>query len=498
MKLFTIGDSLAQGFMSGAAARADLSFSTLIARALGLNPGSTKKNNIDYFYPAWQKGGLPANLENILRRINSRCGAGISVLELAKALKIINRIIDDSEDYYERGKGREDSKYPGLVPFFHNVSVWMLTVADAWLVKPETCLEAIHKQGFYSRADGLFAIADCSFYRTALKVLAPNLENNFSQLDWLQSHAEKEGIENLILWLGINNTMGTILSFEIHPTPNDPFNRPHLLTFAERCAGNWNLWHPGDFAAEYCELIERVDHIMKTYNTNKDWQVFIGTVPYLTIAPFIKGIGPEVRVDGKGAFYERYTYVFYDEDYARKKGCSLSIDQVLQIDDYVDEYNKAIRELINLKNREHENNNRQKPYHIVDICEAFNRMAWKRNKGKPPFVYPPYFKTIESPVNTKYYHTDTSGRIVQGGIFSLDGVHPSAVGQGLIAAEFMKVMEGAGVVFKNSLDWKKIFDSDTLYRKPITLMGELYRHEKLAHFFTKIVLKMARRIRAGE
>ena len=35
-KLITIGDSISQGFMSGGAARTDLSYSTLIAQSLGI------------------------------------------------------------------------------------------------------------------------------------------------------------------------------------------------------------------------------------------------------------------------------------------------------------------------------------------------------------------------------------------------------------------------------------------------------------------------------
>lgn len=35
LKLFTIGDSISQGFMSLAAARTDLSYSTIVAREMG-------------------------------------------------------------------------------------------------------------------------------------------------------------------------------------------------------------------------------------------------------------------------------------------------------------------------------------------------------------------------------------------------------------------------------------------------------------------------------
>ena len=39
MKLFTIGDSIPQGFMSGAAARTNLAYSTLVAGCMGLEDG---------------------------------------------------------------------------------------------------------------------------------------------------------------------------------------------------------------------------------------------------------------------------------------------------------------------------------------------------------------------------------------------------------------------------------------------------------------------------
>jgi len=47
LKLFTIGDSVSQGFMSAAAARTDLTYSTLIARSMGLELEN------EYRYPKW-------------------------------------------------------------------------------------------------------------------------------------------------------------------------------------------------------------------------------------------------------------------------------------------------------------------------------------------------------------------------------------------------------------------------------------------------------------
>lgn len=82
-------------------------------------------------------------------------------------------------------------------------------------------------------------------------------------------------------------------------------------------------------------------------------------------------------------------------------------------------------------------------------------MAYKRNNGQPTYDFPDYFDFIYPMVNTKYYHTDSEGRVRQGGLFTLDGVHPSAISQGLLAYEFLKVMNAAGVVMfmdKNAWD----------------------------------------------
>jgi len=101
MKLFTIGDSISQGFMSLAAARTELSYSTLIARCLGLTPGTD-----DYPIPVWGKGGLPVNIESLLRELQSRYGNNIfGPIEWAEALRTIGKFLDSVEEHYERGEG---------------------------------------------------------------------------------------------------------------------------------------------------------------------------------------------------------------------------------------------------------------------------------------------------------------------------------------------------------------------------------------------------------
>jgi len=484
IKLFTIGDSVAQGFMSGAAARTDLSFSTLIARKLNLT---------DYQYPVWEAGGLPLNMEDVLRALNKRYGSNISGLEWLTFLPTVNKVIDTSEEYYERGPGRANLPYPGKVNYFHNVAARGFDVTDSWKVTPEVAWNNIQNAVPQKSDDQFLAVADASLYRTALKVLNPALardaagrfKQNLSQLDWLKYHAQKEGVENVCLWLGGNNALGTIVDLQIRQTPGD--KSPITKTHDEKVANRWNLWHPTDFAVEFEEMLQRVHTIMSSQPEQTDWKVFLGNVPLVTIAPLAKGVGPTTHIPGKGTYYKYYTYVPFDEEFAVKTGRHLNLQQVLHIDDCIREYNIIINRLVTQFNQLAGGKPR---YFVVDIASALENMAWKRNDAQPTYEFPEYFKFVYPKVDTKYYHADKEGQLKQGGIFSLDGVHPSAIGQGLVATEFIKVMRAAGLTQLTPFtdpEWTQIFKSDTLYSRPISLMGEIYEHTDLAEFLVKAV-----------
>jgi hypothetical protein len=486
LKLFTIGDSISQGFMSLAAARTDLCYSTLIAQALGLKTGSRREHNADYFYPEWKENGLPVNLEKIMRALNKQYGVSINGFKWITVARRINEVLDKSEDYYERGEGKEDQPYFGCLDYFHNISVRGFDIADSWLVTPEICKKQIAMADKKSKNDGFLTGANSALLRTALKVLSPKLDKNFSQLDWLEHHSSTQGVDNLILWLGANNVLGTIFTLDIKQTPNNSTKRPYKYSHIKRKALCWNLWHPEDFEAEYKELLNRVDTIMEK-NKSRHWNVFIGTIPLVTIAPLAKGMGSPIHVPDRGIYYEHYTYFPFNEYFVHRAGRQLTAQQAIHIDNCIIAYNQTINALISQKNQLHLNRSGRSPYHVVDICKALNNMAWKRNNGQPPYQFPDFFNHINPQVDTKYYHADSEGRFCEGGIFSLDGIHPTAIGQGIIAHEFMKVMQSAGISFSNSLNWKAIFESDELYNSPISLMPAIYDTAHLAQHIVDFI-----------
>jgi len=108
----------------------------------------------------------------------------------------------------------------GRRQFYPNVSVAGFTVADAWLVTPRLCINRI--AGDPDANDGFFALPNRRFERTAHAVLNPSRDpafDDFSQLEWLRRHHQDgDGVENLFLWLGSNNALGTIVRMDVRST----------------------------------------------------------------------------------------------------------------------------------------------------------------------------------------------------------------------------------------------------------------------------------------
>lgn len=482
MKLFTIGDSISQGLMSLGVARTDLAYSTWIARTLGLDVGDAFSSPA-YRVPEFPAGGLLLNLEAVLRRLYQVFGADIAELEWLTFASEINTVLDAAEDYYERGEGAGPYR-DGSVPWFHNVSVYGCDVADAWLVTPKICREKIATTP--GDDDGVLSVPNASFYRTARRVLNPSLApefDRFSQIEWLRHHATGEGVDNLLLWLGPNNAVGSAITLHITETEDRPERRPVTLDFEGRTREKWNLWRPSDFCAEYGELLDRIDAIMRR-NTSSDWRVFIANTPHVTIVPVASGVGDPLP--GTPRYFPYYTYppLARSTRGIEAGGPHLTAAQAKHIDAMIDGCNEQLPVLLAAKNAGH----RKQRYHLVDICGGLDRLAYRRNGGEPTYELPPYFEgNIVPPMDTRYYDVDRSGRRRAGGIVSLDGVHPTAIGQGLLAHEFLRIMKGAGVPCAEplALPWPLIVASDTLYQRPIPIMSEIYEHESLAVLLLK-------------
>ena len=486
--------------MSGGAARTDLSYSTLIARSLGIQR--------DYRYPSWPLGGIPLNLEILLRHLSRYYGDDIwGPFEWTSAAIRISNFMDRLEDYYERGEGdfrRQDS---GAGAGYHNLASFGFTISDAWQVTPETCLNQLMPDGIERPSDDWFGLPSNAFYRSAMRILNPGgnvsftTNKNRSQLDWLRHYAEDDGVENLILWLGSNNALGTVLHMKIEEPPQ---SATEFAKLGHLDRASYNLWTEDLFKSDYKELLDRVLKIMNTSEHNakqSDWRIFVGTIPAVTIAPFAKGVGKVVPVKDpfkvlgdRAHYYEYYTYFVFNADDARSASVpTLDREDALRIDTRIAAFNKAIKKAVAEKNKELGD----KRICVVDINRAFLKLAFKRNSGHPTYRFPNNYQSEGIEVNTKYYRA-RDGRKTAGGVFSLDGVHPSAIGQGLLAHEFLTAMKNTGRQMVNGLDWARVRNSDDLYSRPLDLVQELFQHRQLARILVRAMRSETQDVDADE
>ncbi|MDZ7683313.1 MAG: hypothetical protein U5J63_16800 [Fodinibius sp.] len=158
----------------------------------------------------------------------------------------------------------------------------------------------------------------------------------------------------------------------------------------------------------------------------------------------------------------------------------LTKEQAISLDQHVDEYNAIIRDIAD-----------EYGWITVPLNRYVSGIARRRLGGQLKIPYPDRFcqamarnpmtdHLVEDPQNPKlstdYLRIDEeSGQVYKGGIFSLDGIHPTTIGYGLIAHLYKETMESHGISFDKPLDWDHIISSDTLVTNPPYLLVELRR-----------------------
>ena len=127
-------------------------------------------------------------------------------------------------------------------------------------------------------------------------------------------------------------------------------------------------------------------------------------------------------------------------------------------------------------------------WYLFDLAGLFDRLATRRYLNSPwarptwwtPYQLPPQLLALDPVPNTRFFRSGPQGR-TDGGLFSLDGVHPTTIGYGLVAQELIRVMEVAGVAFAHrdgsprpspiEVDWDRILATDTLVSHPPAAIG---------------------------
>lgn len=473
-KLVVLGDSVSQGFQNGGIYRTDLNFPSFLNRCWEPTP--------DFEQPLFTaQAGIPLNLEVLARGLSDEFGDTIEWNEYLPALSHLYSTLRRVKRYWE-GKTKalkQSRKSP-----YHNQSVWGFAMNDAWMVTEENSREHIDTQPeTYSIFDML---PDHAMYVTARMVLNPSFSKKFkqhTQIDNVKYLQEHGGIENLIVSMGHNNVIGAVSDLKyVFSEEEDLQKFP-----SER---DYTVYRPEHFEQEYRKLAEKVSKIGAE-------RIITQTIPYVTIPPVSRGVNANKSRKDHTGYFDYYTHFWiWDADFNPDHHPHLTKEQAISLDQHVDEYNQIIRDVAD-----------EYGWITVPLNRYVSGIARRRLGNKKRIPYPKDFlqAMLRNPdtehlvsdrdnpkLSTDYLRIDhDNGNVYKGGIFSLDGIHPTTIGYGLIAHLYKQTMEEHGISFDKPLDWDYIIKSDSLVTNPPFILLELRnflrflslgRQEKLSVF----------------
>lgn len=430
-RLVTIGDSLTHGFQSGAIFNTDLSWPMIVAHELGWARS--------FRYPTYFGfGGLPLNMEFLIRQLEDGFGDRANFWEVPLALYRARQFMDDVEDHWERGAG---SRVPRIAGIQHNLSVYGWDLRDALEVTAERLDSRIDEP-----TDALFKqIVENAGERAGLRVLKSARDENGRALTAFGAAAqlgnegtyekpgEGDGIETLIVLLGANNALPSILGLDVvwSESGYDDLGKKRRFT----------VWRPSHFEAELKEVVKEIKKVNARH-------VILGTVPHVTIAPIARGVGPKVRRGSR--YYPYYTRPWIrDDEFDAKNDPHITEQQARAVDSAIDQYNHAITEAVRIAREDD-----RLDWHLFEVAGLLDRLAARRYIDDPQarpawwrkYDLPPELEALSPTPDSRFFASGPEGR-TQGGLFSLDGVHPTTVGYGIMAQELITVMQQAGVPF---------------------------------------------------
>lgn len=248
----------------------------------------------------------------------------------------------------------------------------------------------------------------------------------------------------MIVWLGGNNCLGTVVQLSIKETESSP---------PEELFSDHNLWKPQSFEKEYDQLTEHILEIGAEHT-------YVATVPHVTIVPISRGVMKDRgRLPDDEKYYDYYTHFFiHDKEFDPNRDNCLTKAEAEHIDEYIDQYNTIITEVA------HKNN-----WHVVDTCKLLDDFAVRRNHGTPKRRPP----SALSDLTTKFFEINRNGTIKNGGLIGLDGVHPTYCGNSLVAEEFINVMRNNDTIIRD-VDFRKVRQQDTLVSNPPKTLDDIF------------------------
>ncbi len=469
-RLVTIGDSITQGFMSAAVFRTDRSWPAIVAHELGLGPAQFRA---PVYEPPSGPGGLPFDLERAIRQLEHVVGPELSWRELVKAALWLRGYMDRIEDFWE---GRGTVQFEPVVTDapYHNLAVYGADVLDVVLLNATIIDQQLTAPVEDDLVNQLVELDNDRVWKVVLDSCGPA---GATVLDAAEALGEEgptaHGIETLVVVLGANNTLASVVGLDPRWTPDDYLDDTADARLTTK--GAYNVWQPAHFDAEWALLVERLEAINARH-------VIIATVPQVTILPIARGVRGKVRQGSR--YFPYYTRPWItDADFEVDRDPWIDTDQARGIDAAIDAYNATIIDTVRRARQA------GRDWYLFDFGGLLDSLAVKRYVLDPsarpswwePYALPPELAALEPPLDTQFFVAGPGGR-QQGGLFSLDGVHPTTSAAGLIAREVVHIMDLAGVEFPAAdgsvrppgtvdVDFGHVLTLDTLNSDPPTAIA---------------------------
>jgi lysophospholipase L1-like esterase len=292
-----------------------------------------------------------------------------------------------------------------------------------------------------------------------------------------ETRAAGKEVDALLLWLGANDCLGTVLTLEVRDMtdetkaiPKNPLKRL-----------SWNLTSEEQFETDFQALVDGVRTALAGHAT----RIFVGTVPHVTIPPITTGVG---AFDGK--YFDHYARFFVNQDnFDPLLHQTLTRKDAKRIDTRIDAFNAILARVVADANAAEARRRAHKKlsWHVVDCCGVLDSLAVKRQglTAQPEQALIRYYAKQGvtdhpllrlSPIpSILMLRTDEHGRRTGGGLMSLDGVHPSTIGYGLVAEVFLAEMKKAGIASADPgrVPWPEVIASDAILQSPPRLWDDV-------------------------
>lgn len=444
-RLVCIGDSITQGVRSGAATDGAWSWPDIVARALGVG---------DTFRSPRLGGpgpGMPVNLETLARDVLGRYGSKLDWYELPGAALRTRSWMARVEKYWETGPGTEPPDGP--VP--QNLGLMGFDLRDALALTASECEQRISEP----KNNLIDQVPEHSTLRNARHVLSA-VGPDATVFDAAGSLAADGGIETLVVMLGANNALEVASNLELK------WSGPDFQDLDGKERAGYTLWRPEHFASEYALVADRIEAIGARHTV-------LATVPHVTIAPIARGV--QGKVEPGSEFFRYYTRPWIDDDdFQQDRDPCINADDARRADAAIDEYNETITDIVDQRRSAGQD------WRVFDLSGLLDSMAYRRyledetaqDLGFVEYDWPPPFEDPEARPDTRFFRSDGGGR-TEGGIFSLDGIHPTITGSALVAFELAKVMSEAGVTFAQPVDLDAAVAADALNSSPPPIVDSI-------------------------